>query len=43
MRREVFHAFDCLFRFSPVGILFLIASEIVDMDNPVEELKKLGM
>ena len=31
------------FRFSPIGIMFLIAAEVVKMEDPVAELEALGL
>ena len=30
-------------RFSPIGIMFLIAAEVVKMEDPVAELEALGL
>lgn len=34
---------DELFRYSPIGIAFLIASKIMDMERPEEILGQLGL
>ena len=31
------------YRFSPIGIMFLIAGEVVKMEDPVAELEALGL
>lgn len=30
-------------RYSPIGIMFLIAAEIIDMEDPIAEIEALGM
>ena len=32
-----------IYRYSPIGIFFLVAAEVVNMDNPVEEIKSLAL